>query len=218
MIGEWFGPSTVALVLRDLSRLHRRLYGGPLEVLVCHGNVLYMSEASKVCRLESYQRQNMISEAAAISTVDTSVSSANESNGNDKLKDGGNSLTENRLSDAASTVSGLITSRSADIDPMSSSTTNAAAASSSATASSTMSTTGTALEQSLQFHMTKILQERSSIVAQKQKKSLFFDPLLNRPPEAVEESQWKCSLVVLIPLRLGEATISQNYIEVSELI
>lgn len=42
--GEWYGPSTASLVLRDLTRLHRRKYGGPVEVHVANGDVIYITE------------------------------------------------------------------------------------------------------------------------------------------------------------------------------
>jgi len=47
--GEWFGPSTAALVLRDLAKLHRTSYGGSLEVLIAEGDTIYVSEAERIC-------------------------------------------------------------------------------------------------------------------------------------------------------------------------
>ena len=47
--GEWFGPSTAALVLRDLAKLHRASYGGSLEVLIAEGDTIYVSEAERIC-------------------------------------------------------------------------------------------------------------------------------------------------------------------------
>lgn len=47
--GEWFGPSTAALVLRDLTKLHRSKYGGPLEVLVTQGDTIYIRDCENLC-------------------------------------------------------------------------------------------------------------------------------------------------------------------------
>ena len=45
--GEWFGPSTASLVLRDLTRLHRRKYHGPIEAHVTTGDTIYVTEVEK---------------------------------------------------------------------------------------------------------------------------------------------------------------------------
>jgi len=45
--GEWYGPGTAAFVLRDLAKLHHRKYRGPIEVFVCQGDVLFISEVEK---------------------------------------------------------------------------------------------------------------------------------------------------------------------------
>lgn len=47
--GEWYGPSTAALVLRDLAKLHHRKYRGPIEVFVCQGDTIYVSEVDNLC-------------------------------------------------------------------------------------------------------------------------------------------------------------------------
>ena len=49
--GEWFGPSTAALVLRDLTKLHRRKYGGPLEILVTQGDTIYIRDCENLCSI-----------------------------------------------------------------------------------------------------------------------------------------------------------------------
>ena len=49
--GEWFGPSTAALVLRDLTKLHRRKYGGPLEILVSQGDTIYIRDCENLCSI-----------------------------------------------------------------------------------------------------------------------------------------------------------------------
>lgn len=47
--GEWYGPSTAALVLRDLAKLHHRKYRGPIEVFVCQGDTIFVSEVDHYC-------------------------------------------------------------------------------------------------------------------------------------------------------------------------
>ena len=49
--GEWFGPNTAALVLKDMATLQRSRYGGTIEVIVPNSNVIYISEIEKkVCQ------------------------------------------------------------------------------------------------------------------------------------------------------------------------
>lgn len=48
--GEWFGPSTAALVLRDLVRVYQRHLRGKLAVYVTRGDVIYQTEAESLCR------------------------------------------------------------------------------------------------------------------------------------------------------------------------
>lgn len=45
--GEWYGPSTASLALRDLTRLHRRKYRGPVEAHVTSGDTIYITEVEK---------------------------------------------------------------------------------------------------------------------------------------------------------------------------
>ena len=47
--GEWYGPSTAALVLRDIAEVHYRLYEGELRVYVTGSDTLYTSEVHKLC-------------------------------------------------------------------------------------------------------------------------------------------------------------------------
>lgn len=47
--GEWFGPSTAALALKDMAKLHRRKYGGPLEILVTQSEVIYIADVEALC-------------------------------------------------------------------------------------------------------------------------------------------------------------------------
>lgn len=60
--GEWFGPSTAAHVLRDLSEIHRSKYGGSLAVYVSDGNTVYFGDINRhLCekqRLARLAQQN----------------------------------------------------------------------------------------------------------------------------------------------------------------
>eukprot|EP01035_Chromulina_nebulosa_P018900 gene18900-24700_t len=47
--GEWFGPSTIALVLRDITEIHRRKYYGELAIYVTNGDTIYTSDIQKLC-------------------------------------------------------------------------------------------------------------------------------------------------------------------------
>jgi hypothetical protein len=47
--GEWFGPSTVSYVLRDLAALHCTKYQGQVTVLVTQTETIYISEAEQLC-------------------------------------------------------------------------------------------------------------------------------------------------------------------------
>jgi hypothetical protein len=47
--GEWHGPSTASLVLRDLSKIHRLRYQGEIAVLVTQSETIYISEVEKLC-------------------------------------------------------------------------------------------------------------------------------------------------------------------------
>lgn len=47
--GEWFGPSTVSYVLRDLATLHCTKYQGQVTVLVTQSETIYVSEAEQLC-------------------------------------------------------------------------------------------------------------------------------------------------------------------------
>lgn len=53
--GEWYGPSTASLVLRDLTRLHRRKYHGPVEAHVTTGDTIYVTEVEKTFTAVKYE-------------------------------------------------------------------------------------------------------------------------------------------------------------------
>lgn len=47
--GEWYGPTTAALVLRDLVNLHRREFGGRVAMYVPQEGVVYSDDVMKLC-------------------------------------------------------------------------------------------------------------------------------------------------------------------------
>lgn len=47
--GEWWGPSTASYVLRDLARVHRMAYHGPVAVHVTQTDAVYISDIEALC-------------------------------------------------------------------------------------------------------------------------------------------------------------------------
>lgn len=47
--GEWWGPSTASYVLRDLCKVHRLAYEGPIAVHVTQSECVYISEVENLC-------------------------------------------------------------------------------------------------------------------------------------------------------------------------
>ena len=78
--GEWFGPSTAALVLRDLTKLHRSKYGGSLEVLVTQGDTIYIRDCENLCSTSS---SSSISKDGSNDDNDCDVDSKDENDNNE---------------------------------------------------------------------------------------------------------------------------------------
>lgn len=60
--GEWFGPSTVALVLRDISRMQNEKHDTDLIIHVTSSDTIYRSDILKLLCLESEVVQPEVSE------------------------------------------------------------------------------------------------------------------------------------------------------------
>ena len=67
--GEWFGPSTALLVLRDLAKLHRSRYGGEIELYIASGDTIYVSEVEAICTapVAASSNASMVSRQARLS-------------------------------------------------------------------------------------------------------------------------------------------------------
>jgi hypothetical protein len=154
--GEWYGPSTAAFVLRDLTKLHRRKHTGELEVYVTTGDTIYISDVNKLCTCPGVGAaaagKSVAATADSLATLKSSLSAA-------MLR--------------AETVSGT----SADHPLDSSSGTTA------------------------------------KLSTPDAEPTPFFDPLLHVPPNSSTEKPWNCSLLVVVPLKLGVYNVSEAYRE-----
>lgn len=217
--GEWFGPSTAALVLRDLTKLHRSKYGGPLEVLVTQGDTIYIKDCEKLCTSGPHIEKK----DATISTIEVNKST----NGNHVTDSAQDFLEGDRRKSVESIEEASLHSVSEE-DTMFSTcvdTINSTAAAdfvnSTATPSSTSSSSCTKKSPSKgkssgtkglkEFLHTTPSTNRDTGTGSKGPQPIF-DPLLNPPPS--HTAPWDCSLVVCIPLRLGITSVSSEYIEV----
>mmetsp|Transcript_6093 Transcript_6093/g.9961 ORF Transcript_6093/g.9961 Transcript_6093/m.9961 type:complete len:582 (+) Transcript_6093:144-1889(+) len=109
--GEWYGPSTASLVLRDLTRLHRRKYHGPVEAHVTTGDTIYVTEVEKTftavkCEevdpfLEDKDEDSSLQHKRRSKGKDRKNKSSHNSNGDLKqTKSGSGSGSSNRRAEA----------------------------------------------------------------------------------------------------------------------
>lgn len=156
--GEWYGPSTAAFVLRDLTRLHHRKHTGELEVYVTTGDTIYISDVNKLCTDTTANNRH--------------ANSSNNGNGDESAAgDRMNTLKTSLSAAVLQTETTTPCSSAADHDVQSKSS----------------SSTSTPVP--------------------------FFDPLLHVPPNSTTEKPWNCSLLVIIPLKLGVYNVSEAYRE-----
>lgn len=121
--GEWYGGHTIALILADLTKLHRRKYRGPLETVVAEGHVLCIEDCEAACSANNLSEEEMLGVPGMV------PSGAQDAKSRDSLGD---------LDDT-------------------------------------------------------------------------YDPLFNPPPNIPCQPSWKCSLLVLLPLRLGVQKLNFEY-------
>jgi Peptidase family C54 len=211
--GEWFGPSTAALVLRDLTKLHRSKYGGPLEVLVTQGDTIYIKDCEKLCTATPQIEKK----DATISSVEIDKST----NGNHVTNSAQDFLECDRRKSVESIEESTLNSISEE-DTMfgtCADTINSTAAadfvnatfcsSSSGTKKSPPKGKGSGMKGSKEpTNNTTPINSETELKGPQP----IFDPLLNPPPSYT--APWDCSLVVCIPLRLGITSVSNEYIEV----
>ena len=214
--GEWFGPSTAALVLRDLTKLHRSKYGGPLEVLVTSGDTIYIKDCEKLC--------TSISQVDKRDAINCEVETDKLSNGNHVINSEQNVL-ECDVRSGVKGIEQVSLNSVSEEDTMFSACTGTI---NSTTASDFVNSSSSSNSNS-NFSMKSLPKGKMSVPKANEEKSTnktspanlettlkssqpIFDPLLNPPPSCT--APWDCSLVVCVPLRLGITAVSNEYIEV----
>ena len=214
--GEWFGPSTAALVLRDLTRLHRNKYGGTLEVLVTQGDTIYIRDCEDLCTSTSTADKKDAGNASK---------NINKNNHADKGHHISNGRTFGGGDERCSmdSTEGVLLNSISEDDTMFSncndgSNTSAAAdfvrsSSSPNYNSHSYPDNANSNIQSIGLHKEKVITVSSSSLQSEGCTQQLFDPLFNPPPS--HTAPWACSLVVCIPLRLGISSVSSEYIEVN---
>ncbi len=227
-LGEWYGPSAAALVLRlsqaplsltssrDLARLHRRKYRGPVEIYVTSGDVIYITEA-----------ENTFSSNSVVPTLDEREE-AEEGKPSSKQKIHRQiGLRDNsHLQSISYSMGEISTFQESTTEPVSDKSASPSFAphsfnpsegisqlqhSSSPTSSKYQVDIPTI---SLESYPHMALSSQPSHL--RQQSSPFHDPLLNPPPNQV--SDWPCGLMILVPLRLGLDRINPSYFEVKLLL
>jgi Peptidase family C54 len=217
--GEWFGPSTAALVLRDLTRLHRSKYGGTLEVLVTQGDTIYIRDCEDLCTSTSTADKKDVGNAAKGNNKNNHADNGHHiSNSRTFGGGGGGDVRSSR--DSAEGV--LLNSVSED-DTMFSNGNDAYNTS----VAADFVRSSSAYNKSYPDNANSNHSNNSSIKSIGHKEKVIavsvtnqpegssqplFDPLFNPPPS--HTAPWGCSLVVCIPLRLGISSVSSEYIEV----
>lgn len=157
--GEWYGPSTAAFVLRDLTKLHHRKHTGELEVYVTTGDTIYISDVNKLCTGPAPTKKSGPTGGTASDAGSSSVARATIN------------------------VSALKTSLSAAV-----------------------------LHSELAAAAAPI-PAAANVPAESSSPAPFFDPLLHVPPNSTTEKPWSCSLLVIVPLKLGVYNVSEAYRE-----
>jgi hypothetical protein len=195
--------SNFTSILRDLARLHRRKYRGPLEIYVTSGDTIYITEAEKtffsssvVTTIESERAPNEQHEDYSYDANDCK----GKSNRNDRKR---------------------VALRESSADP----NRQFSPAATSSQASFPIPITPPPSSQSDKFQIdlpTISLESYPHMSSPKVQSSgdlkpttstSFHDPLLNPPPNKVNE--WPCGLVILVPLRLGLDHVNPMYFEVN---
>jgi hypothetical protein len=193
--GEWYGPSTASLVLRDLCKLHRRIYQGPLEILVTQNDTIYISDAESICSKNvncrkddydlndndydndndnedfSYKNDNETFDTENEFNNGKDNNNNNNNNNNNQNNNNYNNENDNNEYDN-NNGSGNNTKDDSEVVP-------------------------------------KLLAALKSIKENRTNRNgAFFDPLFNPPP--VTNIPWTCGLIVIIPLMLGLNTINDH--------
>ena len=219
--GEWFGPSTAALVLRDLTKLHRKNYGGSLEILVTQGDTIYVRDCEDLCAMKTTSDKKEEAKDTKGKVTTNGVKNGNHTNGSNVAVENSrrtehiedvhlNSISEddtmfsNCTDDIHTTVAADFIRSNSDAtmdntaDSIQLKTTSDSKNGEKETNSDSQSVTATTQHSATMSNSTRPI----------------FDPLFNPPPS--HTAPWACSLVVCIPLRLGISSVSVEYIKVSK--
>jgi Peptidase family C54 len=218
--GEWFGPSTAALVLRDLTKLHRSKYGGPLEVLVTQGDTIYIKDCEKLCTSGPHiEKKDLTNSTVEInkSTYGNHVTSSAQDFLECDRRKSVESIEETNLHSISeedtmfSTCTDTINSTAA-ADFVNATSPSSSSSSSSYTKKSPSKGKASGMKGSKDPSTNPAPLNPETASKATQGPQPIFDPLLNPPPSYL--APWDCSLVVCIPLRLGITAVSSEYIEV----
>lgn len=189
--GEWFEPSTSALVLRDLVQVYQKKLGGHLAVYVTRGDVVYQSEAEAMCRDTSLDDSLLSITLSAQETPDHLTGHHRHSHRQDTNHSKNNTSSNSCDNETVSEVNlKRLSVRSQ-----------------------------TRLQ--LQQHQVKSTvftgpgptsptPDPLSSHSHEETSDAFFDPLFRPPPSYV--LPWTQSLLLLIPLRLGVSSISAEHL------
>ena len=190
--------------------MHRLKYGGQVEVVVTQGDTIYVSEAEERCAdLTLNSLDALLKECASRHSSSSLLTSPPPSspladdneNENDKDSEsapgseGGSPVSPGRLA-------------SAGAGPP----TTAAGSSSSSKAKVQRISKRTPVKTAPAAPPVPPLPNPSSAPPSSSSSSLFFDPLLRPPPSSTQP--WACSLMVIVPLRLGISSVNQEYHQV----
>ena len=230
--GEWFGPSTAALVLRDLTKLHRRNYGGTLEILVTQGDTIYVRDCEDLCALKTTSTSDKKEEAtdAKEKVTINGTASGNHMNGSNGGVENGirtghtedntlNSISEddtifsNCTEDIHTTVAAdFIRSHSDKTIDNATDPTLLRTKTANTISDAKNGKNGENGEKETSTKSQSVTSTPQHSVSMSNSTRPIFDPLFNPPPS--HTAPWACSLVVCIPLRLGITSVSPEYIEV----
>lgn len=215
--------------------MHRRVYLGPIEIVVSQGDILYISDVEKACTQEPFRTNDV-----PVVTADDETHPI-EGSGDTRSINEEKEVVESREmsgptddSNAAGSVTGECNSA-----------TNGVVGSVDRTQRSGPNGSEAAMVRRVEEQMNALLRLRAKNVYRDHRNRTaqphplsatgnngdggpetvpsvtsstlhppddFFDPLLHPPPP--QSLPWHCALVVCVPLRLGEHHITPEYIEV----
>jgi hypothetical protein len=206
--------SAAQMSYRDLARLHRRKYRGPVEIYVTSGDTIYITDAEK-----TFFSSSIVTSIE--NDADCVDEDANErrgkSNHNHRKQVG---LRDPTLQEPPLQQFNTFEENSQPETFFSSSTPSLTSPIPAHMEKYQIDLPTISLESypnmSFQRHSTSLADLKPSsppnVVTPSLTSPLFHDPLLNPPPNKVNE--WPCGLMILVPLRLGLDSVNPMYYEV----